>query len=792
MKRIFFALTLILVLPSMLFASNEGGTRRPMSIRDLLSIKNIGQIAVSNSGSGIAFTVISPDFRKSKMISHIYIVADGKAIPFTWSEEGERAPRWSPSGEYLAFLSLRGEDEDGGSQLWIMRAAGGEARKITDEPEGVSAFDWTPDGRSVVYLCEESLPNPVDLSKKALKERKIDARVRDRERLNVLIRKVDIESKTESTLYRGDPGIEGLSLSPDGKYAAFTSNKTGDPDDENKRNIYVLNIRSHSVKQVTREEGCRTKIAWTPDGSNVLYMRFSEPQYDFSRGDLFKAGINDGATRNLTGSQDIEVEDFSVSTKSGDILFAGAEGVSTPIFRISGDSGAIEKLTNDDANYSKPRVSGDGKVIAAREDSKSAPELYLIAPDGKHRKISDLNPRIARLSLAPQEVVRWKSNDGKEIEGILTKPLNYESGRKYPLIVIIHGGPYGRVVNTIQDRDSQPLAGEGYAIFAPNYRGSMGYGKAFSMEIRENIMDREFQDVLSGIDRLVSDGIADPERIGITGGSYGGYMTNWALATSTRFKAGVALYGVASLIGDAVNSVFPSFEQGYIGKWHWESMEPYLKKSPLFYVQDVKAPLLLLHGDDDTNTYPSNSQEMYTALKMQGKVVELVEYPREGHGFEEPNHLIDAYERTLEWFDRYLLGESDHYRPGGEIRNGDKILRITSMKTVNDYSGVTSKERFFEVNIVLEGYTDPACSLNSDVYVLTDDGRKIYPSGIPARILGETVLLKGRDLSYRLDAEKEDPGVLPISVTFEIPESARVLRLVVKDFPPVKVKVPEE
>lgn len=826
-------LTTLLLPQSLASASGGKETSRPLTIRDLIRMRNIEEIAVSSSGRKIACSVSSADLKESVFKSHIYVVANGKAVPFTRSDEGEHLPRWSPAGDYLAFLSKRfppkdeKEEKDGeeepGDQIWVMAASGGEARKITQEEKGVSEFAWAADGKAIYYLAQELPPGPVEEYKKAQKEKKYDGKVRDKERLKVALHRVEIdreekggsEKKDESAekdegeekdeiLFHGDPGIEGLAISPDGGFAAFTSNLTGDPDDENKRNLFLLSLKEGTVRQLTKDEGCRPRIHWSADGRRVAYTRFSEPGFDFSRTDIFVTEIVGGSTTNLTGKYDMEVIDFCWAGKSGEVFFTGAKGAYTALYKIDPvhgkdrETGTLQAITKKEAHYTGFGASSDGKtIICAKEDSRDPPELYHLEGDGALKLLSAFNSHLHERSLAPQEVIRWKSADGVEIEGVLVKPHRYVPGKKYPLIAVIHGGPYSRVVNTLQDREFQLFAAEGYLVFAPNYRGSMGYGKQFAMEIRGAIMEKEFTDVMSGIDSLIASGMADPERIGITGGSYGGYMTNWALARSTRFKAGVSLYGISSLIGDLSNSAYPSFEKDYMGKWYWESMEPYLKASPLTYVQDLKAPLLLLHGDEDTNTYPSNSQEIYTALKKQGKKVELVQYPREEHGFDEPNHLIDAYERTLEWFDRYLKGGDGFHRTGSEIHHKGKTLRITSAKSVKEYSGITSKEQFIEIEAIVESKESSALvySLNSarDVSILTDDGRRYYPAGIPSEMMGERVLLKGKEQSYRIVGKKESGRMaLPIALTFEIPSKVYRFTLLVQDFPPVWLYIQEE
>lgn len=803
MTRTFLFLSLFLMIQTYhVTAVEKKDSRSLLTVKDILSIRNIEQVKISRDGALIVFAVTESDFDESSTVSHLYTLRDGRAFRLTTGREGEREPKWSSDGKWIAFLSERPGEKSGGdsTQLWVLPASGGEARQLTGEKEDVTDFDWMPDGKSLLYLAGESFTEPFNSFIEKKKELKTDGTVEDREKHNIAIHRVYIESGDDSILHHGDYGIKEIRVSPDGKCAAFTSNRTGDLDDEALRDIWLLSLEKKTVRALTTREGRESEITWSPDSRTLAFSGYNVPLLDFSRKDIFLADISTGAIKNLTGSSDISVSQYCWPRQGRDIYWSGEKGIYTPVYRSSTSDGAVMMMTSPAVNCGDfdVNVSGSGiRLITVNEDGKSAPELCELS--GKTLKpLTDLNAWMKDKSIARQDSVRWKAGDGKEIEGVLTYPVDYQKGKRYPLIVVVHGGPYGRAVNTLQDRDSQPLAASGYAVFVPNYRGSAGYGEVFSTEIRGDIMKKEFSDVMSGIDHLISKGIADPERLGITGGSYGGYMTNWAVTQTDRFKAGVSFYGIFSLIGDMCNSKIPTFEKDYIGGWYWEAPEKYIKSSPFYHASKINTPVLILHGDDDDNTFLSNSQEFYTTMKKMGKTVEFVHYPREGHGFYEPNHLLDAFYRTREWFDRFVKKERVIYRLGEPVENQGKTLRVLSVETVDDYCGITAVGRFIEVRAMIENTgrngSDIAVTIagNSGSEIsLRLKGGIVYPTGVPVEMDGEKVLIRGDRSRIAIRNMNDEPKkALPFSAAFDLPDGVHSFDLLVKDFPPLWIEMP--
>ncbi|MDQ7822429.1 MAG: S9 family peptidase [Candidatus Eremiobacteraeota bacterium] len=792
-------LVLILLLALSVHGSaGASGKVRGFTIRDLLSVRSIREVALPRQGVSVAFSVETADFSKSEYRSTVHVIENGRVIEVLPPESSASRPLWSSRGDRLACLSeADGDDGEVVDQVWLLRREGWRAEKLTSESCGVKSFDWSPEGSSIAYLAETP-PSPArELYRKDRTDEKYDGVEVDKNRPGISLCLQDVKGGEAKVLYHGGAGLEEVAFSPDGSLIAFTDNGTGDPDDEARRDIFVISRRGGAPRKVAERQGREFGICWSPDSRAIAFIGYSDPDHDYSRNDIFTAALADGAVKNISGPHDIGVNSFCWPAGGTALYFTGDRGLSSPLYRIDASTGALTMLTEQGAEYGPFAVSSDGSfLVYGKEDSSRLPELY--QKDGKGEKaLTSLNGELMKARFAAQEPFRWKSRDGREIEGVLVKPLAYDKGKACPLIVMVHGGPYGRAVNTLRDREYQPFAEAGYMVFAPNYRGSAGYGKEFATEIRGNLMALEFDDVLSGIDALVAAGLADGERIGITGGSYGGYMTNWALSQSPRFKAGVSLYGIFSLIGDMSNSSIPSFEHDYIGKWYWESMEPYLKCSPISYVQNIRAPLLILHGDDDTNTFISNSKELYTALKKLGRTVEFVHYPREGHGFEEPNHLIDAFERSLEWFDRYLPGNQRHYRTGSSLRHGGKILTITAAKKIDQYSGTRPSGVFAEFKAIIENEVPGPFQMSATIapdassdISLVAEGKRYYPCGIPQHVMGESLLVRGGALRVAYGKnEKEARGAFPLTFTFDIPPGTDRGELFIEGFPPLVITI---
>ena len=346
---------------------------------------------------------------------------------------------------------------------------------------------------------------------------------------------------------------------------------------------------------------------------------------------------------------------------------------------------------------------------------------------------------------------------------------------------------------------AQVYAAEGYAVLSPNYRGSEGYGAAFSTANRADLGGGDAQDILAGIDRAVAEGLADPERLAVVGSSYGGYLVNWLIGHSDRFRAAVSKFGIFSLVTDFSNSQAPRWETEYLGGYPWDKPELYAERSPATYLQNIHTPVLILHGEGDPNTFIANSQEMYQSLRLLGKTVEYVHYPREGHGIGEPQHRLDEIRRSLAWFDKYLCGEGQRtvYRTGEKILHDGWELLVSSASLAT-YAGRAEEKRrrFVEIALVLRDTTETRRPLtlgpaDFGLTRLTPPGRPARPVGLPVDVLGQKALAEGSGWSFTFQPSKDDLALsAPLAVTFRLTDAGGPYHFAVQGFPPVTLDVP--
>ncbi len=347
---------------------------------------------------------------------------------------------------------------------------------------------------------------------------------------------------------------------------------------------------------------------------------------------------------------------------------------------------------------------------------------------------------------------------------------------------------------------AQVYAAEGYAVLSPNYRGSEGYGNAFCTANRGDLGGGDAQDILAGIDRAVAEGLADPERLAVVGSSYGGYLVNWLLGHSNRFRAAVSKFGIFSLVTDFSNSQAPRWETEYLGGYPWDKPELYAERSPATYLQNIQTPVLILHGEGDPNTFIANSQEMYQSLRLLGKTVEYVHYPREGHGIGEPQHRLDEIRRSLAWFDRYLRGDGQRtvYRTGEKIVHDGWELTVSSAALAT-YAGRADEgksRRHVEIALVLRDTTETRRTLalgpgDFALTRMTPPGRPARPVGLPVDALGQKSLAEGTGWSFTFQPGKDERALsAPLALTFRLTDTGGVYHFAVKDFLPVTLDVP--
>ena len=793
-----------------------------LTLDDVLRWRIGSSPAVSPDGRRAIFLVDENNFEKSQVVTQLWMVdtTAKHTRRLTHSDGRVASPRWSPDGRWISFLAARGPaPEKEKPQLWLLAADGGEAFPLTQTAEGVSHYAWAPDSRSVFYVAQAPPAEPARALRERRQESKADQYVVDEERPRREIWRIAVEEQRAERVHAGDPGVDEFAVSPDGRWLVFRSNGTGDPDDGAKYNLFLLELAARRARPLTTRGGEERSPVWSPDSARVAFLAPRDAEITYSQEEVFVVALPAPAApasapaepQRLTQSFSGAIERLHWP-KGTSIYFAAAVRTESKLFTLDAASGAVAAASPEKWHLTGADWTADAATcVAFAESASSLPELVVLRPASamvEPQKLTDLNPQLAQFTLGAQEVVRWKSKDGLEIEGIVTKPVGWEAAKKYPLLLDVHGGPHNVRSNTMTaGHFAQLFAARGWLVLQPNFRGSSAYGHEFGIANRADFGGKDAGDILAGVDFAIAQGWADPERLAVMGESYGGYMTNWLIARSKRFRAAASLFGIFNFITDYSNSEISSWEKNYLGKYYWEDLALYLDRSPAKFAADIHTPVLILHGDADSNTFISNSQEMYRALRALGRTVRFVRFPREGHGFVEPNHVRAQYEEILAWLDAHGLGLSDSRARATiePVRSGAWELRVAGVRVPENYGGVAAKARFLEIELLVRAAT-PATDrfglllLNNaggDVWLeaLPGEARTLganhYPEGLVTETLGQRLLAKAQGQVIAIQPDRDGAhSSLAVTVAFDVPAAAQTLLLRVKEFPPVRIEIP--
>jgi dipeptidyl aminopeptidase/acylaminoacyl peptidase len=653
---------------------------RPVTVDDVMAMKAVSAPAVSPDGTQVLYAVrawepaSAKDADRLEARTRIWKVpaAGGPARQLTFGERGDTQPQWSPDGRYISFVSARGAGEGDASpkaQLYVMRADGGEAWKLTDAKENVGAYSWSPDAKRVAYVTQDAKTSDED----ARLKKRDDARVYEGDFRYAHLWTIGVDSHEAVKRTEGrDLTVSGApSWSPDATKLAFAAAPTSMVRDD-RSDIYVLDLAGKQTEKITTNAGPDASPRWSPDGRTIAYV--SEPNTNRALGDGIGLQtvtqqhlmLYDVATKR---SKDAASRDFDTaagtptwSADSARVYFAAGRRVYTEVFAYDLASAKYTKLTTG-RNISLGNQSRDGSVVALIAESVTEPADVHVADASftSIRKLTTVNPQVANFALGETEVVTWKSSDGKEVEGVLLKPVGVASGQRVPLLVVAHGGPTGAHTNTFRVgglEGGQALAGQGWAVFYPNVRGSTNYGEAF---MRANIPDwggGDWRDLMTGVDALIAKGVADPNRLALIGWSYGGYMTAWGITQTTRFKAAMVGAGITNVWSMYGTNDIPNYLGTFFGGIPDATTRAlYMERSAMTHVDKVTTPTLILHGGNDERVPTGQALELHRALKERGKITELVFYPREGHGIQEYYHQKDRLTRIHAWLSRYVLAD---------------------------------------------------------------------------------------------------------------------------------------
>lgn len=631
---------------------------------DVARVRSVTAVAMSPDGKKVAFVLSIPrrpfldDDGANWEELHV-LGEDGVARGFVTGEVNLSAVRWKPGGSEISFLSKRGKDKT--KSIYVIPFDGGEARNVLTFDTDISEYSWSSDGKQVAFVAnEKETKEQKDRKEKGFKQEIYEE---DFARVRVWIATPgDSESKPRALELPGTPSE--LHWSPAGTQIAVALAPTPLVDDNYmKRKLHVFNTEDGAIVSSFQNTGKMGDVAWSPDGKSIAMIAAADIN-DPADGRLVIANPADGSLKDILPDYLGHVTAIEWQDKDT-VMYLGAEGVWTTFNEIGRD-GANKKahIPPGQSTASRFSLSDDGQSAAFVMDSPEHPgELFVMrhGDKGPARK-SDHNSWLKEKAFAKQEVVRFKARDGLELEGILIRPLDEKPGTKYPLILRVHGGPEAHDHNgwsTSYGNPGQVAAAMGYAVFYPNYRGSTGRGVAFSKLGQGDPAGREFDDLIDAVDHLVAMGLVDKNKVGITGGSYGGYATAWCSTYySERFAAGVMFVGISDKLSKSGTTDIPNEEMlVHALARPWDDWKHFLERSPIYHVQKARTPLLIMHGKDDPRVPPSQSAELFRHLKTLNQTpVRLVWYPGEGHGNRKAAAKYDYNLRMMQWFDHYLKG----------------------------------------------------------------------------------------------------------------------------------------
>lgn len=636
--------------------------KRPMRPADLYRLPSVSDPQPSPDGKWISYTLTTIDSLKDSRNADVWMISwDGSQdIQLTSSPDGESRARWSPDGLYLSFLSSRQDSK--GSQVWLMDRRGGEGKRLTEIKGGINDYAWSPDGKKLLLTLTD--PDPEDSGKiKTTKPYVIDRYQYKQDVEGYRYKKVhthlylfDITTKKIDTLTKGIHDEESAVLSPDGASIAFVSNRTEDPDKNENSDIYIIEARpGATMRQLTDWKGSDNSPRWSPDGKWIAYTRsVSEEDYHmYDEPVLCLIPATGGEPRLLSRSLDRPVFNPRWAMDGKTIAALVADDRQQYVATFSAASGAVIKTTGGQGAFTALEPNGDG-WLAMRSDPRMPAEVCVLDSGLTGRHLTHhTDAFLAPIELAKVTPFTSKSEDGTPVSGIYYRPASAPDGKKLPLILFIHGGPVGQDALDF-DLFRQMLAGGGYLVAAVNYRGSSGRGIEFSKTISGDWGNKEVIDLHGAVDYLIKQGLADPDHLGVAGWSYGGILTDYLIASDTRFKAAssgagtgftLSLYGVDQYINQYNSELGPP----------WKSIDRYLKISyPLLKADRIKTPTLYMSGEKDFNVPTAGSEQMYQALRTLGVPTELIIYPGQYHGISIPSYQRDRFDRWLAWFGKYL------------------------------------------------------------------------------------------------------------------------------------------
>ncbi len=639
------------------------------TIEQSLSVKTVSSPRMAVDGT-IAYVVREANWQENAFETQIWLANPGSTETYqlTRAKKSSSSPAWSPDGKWLAFLSDRPAPAagkgDGRNQIYLIRPNGGEARMLTRVETGVQQFDWSPDGKSIAFIASE----PEDKASKDRKEKYGDFEITQQEYTfsHLWLLAVNPEDDafpepkrlTEGKAYT----VQSLEWSPDSSRIAFVAQRDPDLGSSDTADIYVLAVADKTIKKAVDLKGPDGNPIWSPDGKQIAFTTANgDPSFYYTNRNIAIVNAEGGAPKVFTGAFD-EQPGLLVWGAKG-ILFSGLRRTSSHLFHFDPATGKVTQLSKPDdlilSQFTFHPSLGFAACVAAAPNEFPEIRAIIVSPFQIY-DVTDMTAQVYKWSLARREVIEWKSADGTSIEGVLYKPKDFDPAKKYPLLVVIHGGPTGIDRPNVAGDSYYPIekfVEKGALVLRPNYRGSAGYGEKFRALNVRNLGVGDYADVISGVDYLIGKGWVDASRVGSMGWSQGGYISAFITTFSDRFKAVSVGAGISNWMTYYVNTDIHPFTRQYLKATPWDDPEIYAKTSPMTYIKKAKTPTLIQHGEFDRRVPIPNAYELYQGLQDQGVPVKLVVYKGFGHGITKPKQQLAVMEHNWAFFLEHIWGE---------------------------------------------------------------------------------------------------------------------------------------
>lgn len=647
--------------------------KKYFTIEEIVSIPSLGSVTVSDDGRKVAYVSRTANWDENSFENHVWIYDNQSEStnPITLGKIESSSPAWSPSSQHIAYLSAVGEKEEKKLQIFIKPATGyKEEIQISQAEESVEKFKWSPDGKGLFYIAKSPKPE----SAKMRKEIYGDYEHVDHEYQKGILYYVELPESLErkeaalsmpkdlrkrqeaAALTDGHAyDVSYFDISPDGSKVAFVAAPTPNSEDRANQELYLLDWGTKQITVLDAHKPLSGEVHFSPDGSQIAYIRFLNEGkwYNNITLDIFDINTGGIAERSIP----IDENAYPVRWTEAGIVFQWQERTNGYIGLLTNE-GEFQRLVDGENCFAhSASVSKNGRALAYLKATSEQPvEVFL-----NSQKITNQGQIYEQNTLSQKSVVRWRSEDGLEIEGVLSTPPDFDPANKYPLLVCIHGGPTAASYAIPTNNKYYPIeqfVEKGFIVLEPNYRGSSGYGEAFRKANFRNMGTGDYADVISGVDALIERGFVDGDRVGVMGWSQGGYISAFCTTYSSRFKAVSVGAGISNWVTYYVNTDIHPFTRYYLGDNPWNDEAIYKKTSPVTYIKSACTPTLIQHGDQDARVPVPNAYELYQGLRDMGVETELVIFKGMGHGSNKPGLNRAIMKQNLLWFSHFLLGES--------------------------------------------------------------------------------------------------------------------------------------